>query len=450
MTSDREETFSPINSSNATHELYYHLKQNPRHVKSSSSSNTDDQHVGLLLPFTAQNTVKVYRLSLVVTASVFMGYAALVTMQHKLKEQIQDNYDAAGRVWTDEVETVFDHGVACNYIGNLIFRGFHNIFFGCVSPRKRVYMALIFMATAMTLIILVFFLGESTQIPFVYLIYLLGGIGVGTFESNLLTCITPLGPNSKIWAILGMPFGFNFVSIVGYFLMSWGLTPPFIYCFVAVCCVLSIWIFRTAIPKTKLADLHSWEDFKRDLRYWKVWVKKVLPFALALLLAQFCMAFSTAINYYILDDEDYVPLTGPQSSELFDHDMFFALISFCTFFGDTISRYVVYKLPPGGSHFRILGWLGLGFFGILLILLPRVPWMVLPAMFMIFWTNGAVYAESNRFIDRVVDHEYNLSSLSLWLFIGDLGSVTGANTWELARSYVCRGVVSKHMCKASN
>jgi len=297
---------------------------------------------------------------------------------------------------------------------------------------------------------MVFFVAKSTQLPFVYLVYLLGGVAVGTFESNLLTCITPLGPKSKIWAILGMPFGFNFVSIVGYFLMSWGLVPSFIYGFVAVCCVLSIQLFHTAIPKTKLADLHSWKDFKRDLREWNVWVGKVLPFALALTLGQFCMAFSTAINYYILDDDNYVPLTGPHSSDLFNHDMFFALISFCTFFGDTTSRFVVYKLPADGSHFRVLVWLGLGCCGVCLILFPRVPWMVLPAMFLIFWTNGAVYAESNRFIDRAVDHEYNLSSLSLWLFIGDLGSVTGSNTWELARTYVCRGVDSKYMCLASN
>jgi len=311
-------------------------------------------------------------------------------------------------------------------------------------------MALIFMATAITLIIAVFFVAESIHIPFVYLIYLLGGVAVGTFESNLLTCITPLGPKSKIWAILGMPFGFNFVCIIGYFLMSWGLAPPYIYGFVVVCCVLSIWLFRTIIPETTLADLHKWKDFKRDLREWKDWVGKVLPFALALTVAQFCMTFSTAINYYILDDEDYVPLTGPHSSKLFDHDMFFVLISFCTFSGDTISRYVVYRLPAGGSYFRILIWLGLGCSGVLLILLPRVPWMVLPAMFMIYWTIGAVYAESNRFIDRVVDREYNLSSLSLWLFVGDLGSVTGANTWELARTYVCRGVESRYMCRPSN
>merc|ERR1719317_204777 len=51
--------------------------------------------------------------------------------------------------------------------------------------------------------------------------------------------------------------------------MSWGLAPPYICGFVAVCCVLSISVLRTVITETKLADLHKWKDFKRDLKEWK-------------------------------------------------------------------------------------------------------------------------------------------------------------------------------------
>jgi len=99
MTSEKGDVFSPESSSHAFHGRYYTLKQEARPVKASSVSITDSQNDTLLAPFTEpEDKVKVYRLSLVVTASVFMGYAALVTMQHKLKEQIQDNYDTAGRV----------------------------------------------------------------------------------------------------------------------------------------------------------------------------------------------------------------------------------------------------------------------------------------------------------------------------------------------------------------
>merc|ERR550534_2819579 len=106
MTSDKKEAFSPDGSNYG----YYQLKQDAKIDKSVSETTSEAQKENLLVSFSKQNEkMEVYRLSLVVTASVFMGYAALVTMQHKLKDQIQANYDAAGRDWTDEVEAVFDH-----------------------------------------------------------------------------------------------------------------------------------------------------------------------------------------------------------------------------------------------------------------------------------------------------------------------------------------------------
>merc|ERR1719461_1011199 len=115
-------------------------------------------------------------------------------MQHKLKDQVQANFRAAGRDWADHIDNIYNHGVACNYIGNFIFRAFHNVIWGFATPRQRVYLALFFVGLSMFLIDLIFFWCKSTQVGFVYLTYLMGGVGVGTFESNLLTCITPLGP----------------------------------------------------------------------------------------------------------------------------------------------------------------------------------------------------------------------------------------------------------------
>ena len=48
-------------------------------------------------------------------------------------------------------------------------------------------------------------------------------MGVGTFESNLLSVITPLGPQTKVWAICGMPVGFNIINIGGFLLLLAGL-----------------------------------------------------------------------------------------------------------------------------------------------------------------------------------------------------------------------------------
>ena len=41
---------------------------------------------------------------------------------------------------------------------------------------------------------------------------------------NLLSVITPLGDDTKVWAIVGMPLGFNTISVIGFALMSVGVT----------------------------------------------------------------------------------------------------------------------------------------------------------------------------------------------------------------------------------
>ena len=53
---------------------------------------------------------------------------------------------------------------------------------------------------------------------------------------------------------------------------------------------------------------------------------------------------------------------------------------------------------------------------------------------------GSVYALSTRHIDAKVPHAYNLISLSVWLFVGDIGSITGSNTWQPFQPIVCKSV----------
>ena len=62
-------------------------------------------------------------------------------------------------------------------------------------------------------------IGELLGLNGVIAAYLLGGMGVGSFESNLVASISPLGPSTKLWAIVGLPLGFNVISVVGYLLM---------------------------------------------------------------------------------------------------------------------------------------------------------------------------------------------------------------------------------------
>ena len=108
--------------------------------------------------------------------------------------------------------------IACsfNYIGNMVFRIGHNFVLGCLSPRQRVYFALGAIGTAMSIITFLVIIFQYHWIGFIYMAYFLGGCGIGTISPNLLSCITPLGHDTKVWAISGMPVGFNLISIGGF------------------------------------------------------------------------------------------------------------------------------------------------------------------------------------------------------------------------------------------
>ena len=75
--------------------------------------------------------------------------------------------------------------------------------------------------------------------------YFMGGMGVGTFESNLLSSIAPLGPDTKVWVIIGMPVGFVSISVIGFILRSpppfgAGLNPGYLYLGVMIALVNGI------------------------------------------------------------------------------------------------------------------------------------------------------------------------------------------------------------------
>ena len=53
----------------------------------------------------------------------------------------------------------------------------------------------------------------------------------------------------------------------------------------------------------------------------------------------------------------------------------------------------------------------------------------------------AVYATSSKHIDTRVDRRVNLTALSVWLFIGDIGSVTGSNTWPFIAPLITHGAI---------
>jgi hypothetical protein len=98
----------------------------------------------------------------------------------------------------------------------------------------------------------IIFIQGSNNMIWVFLAYALGGLSIGSFESNLLSCITPLGHNTKVWAIIGFPTGFCCISVLGFMLTAVGVPPVAMYLavMVLVMCGLMVFIFR--IPEIQM------------------------------------------------------------------------------------------------------------------------------------------------------------------------------------------------------
>jgi hypothetical protein len=455
----------------------------------------------------------VYRRCMLVTASMFMGYAALVTLQHKLKTE----HDKAAHAPDD---SAFEHASQLNYLGNLLFRLAHNFVFAFLTPRQRVHLSLLCMALASGILAVFVCLLRSPWIGWVVLAYLLGGVAVGTHESNLLACITPLGHATKKWAILGLPLGFTFTSVGGFLLLLSGVPLVALYLLNSLLCVVSMAVFTTvpAIgvygggsdggssagaggasaaadgagsgmpppvqlpppgsakvrPAGKEADAwlglsererravkgrKPWvsvaldplpptpfERFRSNLGAWRSWLPAILPHSIALLLNMLCVSFMTAIMYYLLNDSGQngqVALLGPNTTRLLvPHDAFFAVYNFCIYLGDSLSRQLVYKARALAHPFWFLIASVVG----AALGLCKIPLLAPLGLFCVFFANGAIYATSTKFIDSHVDRATTLTALSIWLFIGDFGSVIGSNTWQMVAPLVCAGVDAPHMC----
>lgn len=74
-----------------------------------------------------------------------------------------------------------------------------------------------------------------------------------------------------------------------------------------------------------------------------------------------------------------------------------------------------------------------------------------PGLFLIFFANGCIYGTTTKHMDETFKdtemQQYRLIALSVWLFVGDIGSVTGANTWQYFEPVFCGGKLGSHNWK---
>merc|ERR1719210_967485 len=61
------------------------------------------------------------------------------------------------------------------------------------------------------------------------------GFSLGIFEANFLNVLTPLGPVTKSWAIMGYPAAFAGINVVGMSLVSLGMPVQVLFWYIALC-----------------------------------------------------------------------------------------------------------------------------------------------------------------------------------------------------------------------
>lgn len=360
-----------------------------------------------------------WRLAMLTTIPVFMGYAGMICLQGKVKTQmgIKDG--------GNEDSYLFSTGVSMLYFGNLLFRLLHNVIFSFMRPRHRVVVAYSCMALAHSLIALVFFVADSRSVAFVYVAYLLSGVAIGTFESNLISTLTPLGHGTKSWAVLGIPVGFNLVSVGSFILFaifpdSVGLELG-IYVVIACVNVAGLLFFHFVVPKIDFeASQASISDFVRDIKLWREWAPLIWKHCLALSLDMFCVSLFSSVALFVFD-VSHVPLF-PYSDTLVPRNGFQAVYNACAFLGDFTSRKIAYRdRSRNPLLFLVLSAVGAS------LVLSKTALVAPIGMFLVMFANGSIYAQTTKYVDNAVPRSYNLIALSFWLFIGDIGSFIGAN-----------------------
>lgn len=412
--SDQSSSVSPDNSSHPSPTL-----KKPHHIAISLDDPYPEEET-LLDPPMTPHTYETLRRAFFTMFPLFMGYAAMVTLQDNIKTQLGIGDNSSHESYE------FSFATSLLYLGNLIFRLLHNIIFSFMRPRYRVVVAYVCMTIATGLLGLVYYVANSKSIVWVYVAYLLGGVAVGTFESNLISTITPLGHGTKVWAQYGIPVGFNGVS-VGAFILFASFPGNLdlqcgVYLFISVANMLGMIFFLFAIPDVVFESTHKTIGvFIEDVKKFREWAPLIWKHAFSLAVDMFAVSFGSAIQLYIYDTS-LIPLWLGAAHHV-NKNVFRAIFNSCSLLGDATGRKLAYYTH---RHVTPFWFLISTVVGVSLILSKQS--IVAPlGMFCVMFANGSIYAHTTKYVDDKVNHKYNLISLSAWLFIGDVGSFTGSN-----------------------
>lgn len=403
-------------------------KKQPQHIAISLDNPYPEEETLLDVPLTP-HTYRTLRYAFFTMFPLFMGYAAMVTLQDNIKTKLNIGNNGSSGSYE------FSFATSLLYLGNLVFRLLHNIIFSFMRPRYRVVVAYICMSIATGLLGLAYYVFDSTSLAWTYIAYICGGIAVGTFESNLISTITPLGHGTKVWAQYGIPIGFNGVS-VGAFILFASFPGNMdlqcgVYLFISVANLLGMVFFLVAIPDVVFESTHkSISVFIEDVKQFRSWAPKIWVHSLSLAVDMFAVSFGSAIQLYIYD-HSMLPLWLGASHHV-SKNVFRAIFNCCSLIGDATGRKLAYfthryVTPAWFLFFTVTG--------VTLVLSKQA--IIAPlGMWCIMFANGSIYAHTTKYVDDKVDHKFNLISLSAWLFVGDVGSFIGSNIVNSVRVLV--------------
>lgn len=407
---------------------------------SASASCRDHNHNGFddLL-----ESLPPQKLSGIVTMAVFAGYACLFSMQHMIKVffGIPDDDSSASHSFSFAITTM--------YISNLIFRLGQNFILFAFTPRQRALVGILAMTAAMLLLGLGIFARNSKSLATVAVAYALGGVAIGTFETNYSVVLAALGTRTKVYGISGIPLGIFLVIVPGFIAVTAGFSIVYIYCIVAG--ALAVGAFILIFGLTYGGDLgvivpntpHKCPSTGAKTQ--KQWVLPVLSvgavFSLNML---FVSAFSPGVLLYLYNQPRITLIPPQQYSEyaslLENYNQvptgyFFAAFSSLGFLSDVLSRKRIYQRKPNYHPIRFLLLTALG----VTILLHQIPLLAPLATFLIFFANGSIYAQSCRILDHLLaqdDQSVLVVANSVFFFLGDCGSVIGAILIPFIRDFL--------------
>ena len=299
---------------------------------------------------------------IIVTFSAWMTFASLLLFQANLLDHIETNWP--NHNIPSKQKSIFEHGVSATFFGTLIFRIGHEIFWSSFKSKTRVILSLLCLILSMTILCLIFFALSIPETWWIIVANFIGGIGIGAIEPNLLTSILPLGDATKVWAFYGISIGFNFMAVVGFYVLSIGLPLIVIYTTSAILCFISIFIYLRIMdeipsflvtnnsldfivrPQTSTMRLR---EFKIMFKEYKNWFYLVLPYGIFLTIDMFTMNFFCTVSLYVFYDGKIPLFTQSNGNHIWiNRNLYFALSGiFNAIFqmiGNRTSYYTIYTI----------------------------------------------------------------------------------------------------------